>query len=140
MKVCSYFLILVLAHLSVESGAMCCNKKTVGSVSYTLAPALPNNDNLPNHCINECIYTQDGTTNMFCFSKGELKVECGDERPISMGNEDNGNCAYRGKGFCVYSLYSCIKSEITLSKSLTKISTQNPFSILVIILLSLHTS
>ena len=48
----------------------CCNRKTVGSVSYTLVPE-PFHGELPHQCKNNCIYTVSGTSSQkFCFKTG----------------------------------------------------------------------
>jgi hypothetical protein len=117
-----------------DSVKNCCNQKTVGGVSYTLVPGLPNRDTHPNHCIDGCIYHQDGTANKFCFGQGDLKVECKDERPISVdyatanaanvngnviGNGNgNGNCSAiydSAQDKCVFNPDNCIKPAYALA-------------------------
>lgn len=87
-------MILLLAHLFVQSSAMCCSKKTVGSVSYTLTPELLENEELPSDCIDDCIYTQDGTTNRVCFRKGDLMFECGENDCTSTSDRGSGPMDY----------------------------------------------
>ena len=48
----------------------CCTQKMVGSVSYTLLPHVFRGD-LPQQCLNDCIYTVSGTSSpMLCFKRG----------------------------------------------------------------------
>lgn len=104
-----------------KSVEKCCNKKDVGGVSYTLVPGLPNAETHPRHCIDGCVYTQDGTANKFCFAKGDLKVECGDQSPISIGVNPNGNCTAeldRVSGKCVFPVDNCNAPATALAQPL----------------------
>lgn len=51
----------------------CCEKKTVGSKSYTL---FKSGVKVPEECNKGCAYKEDGTENIFCFSPGNLTVNC----------------------------------------------------------------
>ena len=52
----------------------CCDKKTVGQYSYSLASV---GGNVPAGCLNSCVYTQDNDPDkMFCFGRGTETVTC----------------------------------------------------------------
>ena len=64
----------------------CCNEKTVGNVTYTLAPGLPDVDTHPKSAKDGCIYTVKGdpSGDKFAFGVGNLPVECKDENPVGI--------------------------------------------------------
>ena len=61
----------------------CCHEKTVGNVTYTLVPGLPDVDTHPKSAKDGCIYT-DPFGNKFAFEVGNLPVECKDENPVGI--------------------------------------------------------
>jgi len=65
------------AHESEEEE--CCEQKTVGEFSYTLAGT--NAAAWTKGCISDCVYTkdEDPSGSKFCFAPGRLEVECQDE-------------------------------------------------------------
>merc|ERR1719460_3031542 len=56
----------------------CCKEKRVGPVFYTLLPDHQSySRELPEQCLNSCIYTVEGTSSpKFCFQTGDLPAEC----------------------------------------------------------------
>jgi len=71
-------LIVVIFGLAaaVASYEKCCDKKTVGQISYSL---VESGGNVPASagCLNSCVYTQDGDSDkMFCFARGNETVTC----------------------------------------------------------------
>jgi len=85
----------------------CCPKKVVGSISYTLVPAGTFRGELPQQCINACVYTVSGTSSpKFCFKKGNLPTECSSDVPGSdyssskLENDDMCGITTGGKAEC----------------------------------------
>merc|ERR1719244_1042591 len=56
----------------------CCKEKTVGTVTYTLVPELPDKDTFPKTAKNGCIYVvkDDPSGQMYAFEPGHLPFEC----------------------------------------------------------------
>ena len=61
----------------------CCQEKTVGNITYTLLPGLPDTDSHPATAKDGCIYTVKGDPSgpQYAFAHGQLPVECNDEFP-----------------------------------------------------------
>jgi len=72
----------------------CCNEKTVGNITYTLFPGLPDMYTHPKSSKDGCIYTVKGDPSgkKFAFKHGQLPVECKAEEKIenSVIFEENG--------------------------------------------------
>ena len=67
------------------SVANCCNEKTVGSITYTLVPGLPDRDTHPTTAKDGCVYQKKGSPEeKFAFASGDLPVQCKDEAPVAV--------------------------------------------------------
>ena len=64
---------LFAAAVEARAEKECCAEKKVGSVDYTLWPAAAFHGQIPDSCLNNCVYTITGTTNpKFCFKTGSV--------------------------------------------------------------------
>merc|ERR1719228_2695374 len=75
-------LIFILAVKAATGKMDCCSSKTVGGVSYSLAPeskGLP----FPDKCNKECAYMKNEEKNdgLYCFGPGHLESKCTGENP-----------------------------------------------------------
>ena len=62
---------LFLPSLTVGMVEECCKEKRVGSIVYTLDEQPNSRGELPNGCLNNCVYTVVGASSpKFCFGKG----------------------------------------------------------------------
>ena len=59
----------------------CCQEKTVGNITYTLLPGLPDADSHPTTAKDGCIYTVKGDPSgpIYAFEPGHLPVKCKEE-------------------------------------------------------------
>ena len=61
---------------------VCCDEKTVGNTSYTLVDGDDILEELPERCLNDCVYARTGSSiPKFCFARGDLPVACGEPNP-----------------------------------------------------------
>merc|ERR1719153_974795 len=68
----------------------CCEAKTVGDYSYTLATW---SGSIPDECKNSCAYTRDGFEgSLYCFAPGYLPVVCLTCNPCSECNGMETRC------------------------------------------------
>ena len=64
---------LFAAAVEARAEKECCAEKKVGSVDYTLWPAGAFQGQIPDSCLNNCVYTITGTANpKFCFKTGSV--------------------------------------------------------------------
>merc|ERR1711990_1122913 len=70
-------LFLLSLTIGMVEAKECCKEKRVGSTFYTLDHQLYSHGELPNDCLNNCVYTVAGASSpKFCFGKGDLPTEC----------------------------------------------------------------
>ena len=68
---------LLAAAVEARAEKECCAEKKVGSVDYTLWPAGAFQGQIPDSCLNNCVYTITGTANpKFCFKTGSVTRLC----------------------------------------------------------------
>merc|ERR1712013_119591 len=72
-------LILTFAPSCLFAGPLtpCCNKKTVGNVSYTFVNSEDTSVASTYGCMSNCVYEQDDVPgSLFCFADGDLPTTC----------------------------------------------------------------
>ena len=64
----------------------CCQEKTVGNITYTLVPGLPDTEIHPKTAKDGCIYTVKGEAAgpQYAFAHGHLPVKCKEENSNGM--------------------------------------------------------
>ena len=68
---------LFAAAVEARAEKECCTEKKVGSVDYTLWPGGAFQGQIPDSCLNNCVYTITGTANpKFCFKTGSVTRLC----------------------------------------------------------------
>merc|ERR1719481_1137996 len=69
------FLALFLYLPALALGNECCAEKKVGNDTYVYS-GTDSVKTTAASCVDACVYVKQGTTEKFCFAKGELEVEC----------------------------------------------------------------